>query len=321
MVALELTSYLTLIDTMEISGESGHYLYKHRSMVKLFLYGLIKGISGFKTLHRQLKEKAEILSLVGLSAVPHRTTLSRRFKAMPELLRQLMLELHDQFVEKHKIQLSVMSTDSSLMHANGNLWHSKDMKAGRLPSCGNIDTEAHWGISGQGEWIFGYRLHCLVNANTEAPLPRDIRIHPANVKDSQVLKRETSSSLSDETELLLGDGGYDEQACYEVCDEREISLIAPIKVKDHSPEERRERAKLYQDPEVRAVFALRKSTVEPFQGRLKDLFDLEYLPIKGLANVRALVTLAATAYLLLAWFNVCLGRDLLCLKSTMLAIR
>jgi len=321
MIALDMKSYLAQIDKLEIKGESGHYLYSHGSIIKLFLYALIKGINGFKTLHQHLKEQPERLDLMDLEVVPHRTTLSRRFKAMPEVLRKLMLEVHEQFVEAKQIEPLVMSADSSLMHANGNVWHSKDMKAGRLPSCGNIDTQAHWGISGQGEWIFGYRLHCLVNAEPKAALPRDIRVYPANVKDSQILTTELSASLSEDTELLLTDGGYDEQACYDCCDALEISLIAPIKVKDHSPEERRERAKLYQDPEVRAVFALRKTTVEPFQGRLKDLFNLEYLPIKGLANVRALVTLAATAYLLLAWFNHCLGRDLLCLKATMLAIR
>ena len=259
--------------------------------------------------------------MVGLDKVPHRTTLSRRFKAMPEGLSQALIGLHEQFVETGIAGLSVMSTDSSLMHANGNIWHSKDKKAGRLPSCGNIDTDAHWGISGQGKWIFGYRLHCLVNADVAAPLPRDIYVYPANVKDGQVFCQDLSTSLSEATDLVLADGGYDEQPCYDCCDEREISLIAPIEVKDNTPPKRRERAQLYNDPEVREVFALRKATVEPFQGRLKDLFDLEYLSIKGLANVKSLVTLAALAYLLLAWFNLRLGRDLLCLKQTMLAIR
>lgn len=320
MISLELESYLELIEEMDMPGESKRYVHSEKGMVKLFLYALIKGITGFKTLRQHLEEKPEALTLTGLTSTPHRTTLSRRFKAMPASLQQVMSELHQRFVDGGS-EAWVMSSDSSLMHASGNVWHSKDMKKGNMPSCGNIDCEAHWGVSGQGEWVFGYRLHCLVNAEASAPLPRDVRVHPANVKDGKVFTEELSSALPAETKLVLADGGYDEQACYEVCDDKDISLIAPIKVKSSTPPERRARAQLYNDPEVRAVFALRKTTVEPFQGRLKDLFGLEYLPVKGLANVRALVTLAAFAYLLLAWFNLRLGRDILCLKQTMLAIR
>ncbi|MEZ4605874.1 MAG: hypothetical protein R2865_03470 [Deinococcales bacterium] len=90
---------------------------------------------------------------------------------------------------------------------------------------------------------------------------------------------------------MLADGGFDDQSCYELRDQKG-SLIAPIKVKKSTPPERVERAKLYHDPEVRELFSLRKTTVEPFQGRLKALFELEHLFMKGHKNVRALVLLA-----------------------------
>ena len=66
--------------------------------------------------------------------------------------------------------------------------------------------------------------------------------------------------------------------------------------------------------------SLRKTTVEPFQGRLKSLFELKYLCMKGLANVRTLVILATLAYLLLALLNYRLGRDIK-LQDTLIAIR
>ena len=75
------------------------------------------------------------------------------------------------------------------------------------------------------------------------------------------------------------------------------------------------------DPEMRSTFALRKPTVEPFQGRLKSLFELEYLCMKGFRNVRTLVILATLAYLLLAKLNQRLGLDILKLQDTLIAIR
>lgn len=321
MIAPTLKSYLSQIDGLRLPQDATTYLYDQRGIIKLFLYALIKGITHFKTLHQHLNEKPGVLKLVGLPKIPHRTTLSRRFKTLPESLRALLLQIHDRFVENNLSTALMMSADSSLLHSKGNVWHPKDRTGGKLPSCGNIDTDAHWGISGTKEWVFGYRLHCLVSADPCSPVARDVRVHPANVRDASVFREELSESLPQQTLVVLADSGYDEAACYALCDEKEISLIAPITVKKRTPLERRERAALYHDPEVREVFCARRTTVEPFQGHVKELFSLEYLPVKGLLNVRALVTLAVVAYMLLAQLNHRLGRDLLRLRSTLLAIR
>ena len=214
-----------------------------------------------------------------------------------------------------------MSVDSSLMHAQGSVWHKKQRDKGELPKCGNIDQEAHWGKSGCGTWVYGYRVHCLVSGSSQAALPCDVEVASANLKDAQVFKDHLACSVPEQTQVLFGDGGFDNQKCYDLCDQQGVSLVAPIKAKANTPENRLQRVALYNDPEVRQAFTLRKTTVEPFQGRLKALFELEYLYMKGLANVRALVILATFAYLLLALLNFRLGRHLLKLQDTLIAIR
>jgi hypothetical protein len=320
MVALKMASCLSKIDELAVE-ELASYSYSEVSMVKVFVYGLIKGIHEFKTLHDHLAEKPEVQSWLGWSNVPHRTTLSRRFKRLPQQLCALIAEVYQKFVTAKQIQEEVMSVDSSLLQAHGKVWHKKDREVGILPACGNIDTEAHWGINGCAEWTFGYRFHCLVNADADLALPKDVAVYAANIKDAKVFTDELSASLSAETQVLLGDGGYDEQPCYDMCDNKQISLIAPLEVKANTPPERLERAELFNDPDVRELFTLRKVSVEPFQGHLKTLFDLEYLPVKGLNNVRALVTLAVFVYNFLAWLNLLLNRPILHLKQTLLALR
>ena len=98
MIALTMENYLTQIDNLELPEDAASYLYAQRSIIKLFLYALINGITHFKTLHQQLLEKPAILNLVGLANVPHRITLSRRFKTLPESLRQLLMQPHDSFL-------------------------------------------------------------------------------------------------------------------------------------------------------------------------------------------------------------------------------
>ena len=320
MVTLNLEASLRKIDELSII-ELAKHSYSERSMVKVFVYGLIKGIYEFKTLHDHLEEKAEVQSWLGWQSIPHRTTLSRRFRALPEHLSGLISEVYQKFVNSEQIQEDVMSVDSSLMQANGNIWHKKDREAGVLPSCGNIDTEAHWGVNGCGEWTFGYRFYCLVNADADLALPKDVAVYAANIKDGQVFTDTLASSLSGNTSVVLADGSYDEQPCYDLCDKKQISLIAPLEIKPNTPPERIERATLFNDPDVRQLFALRKVSVEPFQGHLKSLFDLEQLPLKGLNNVRSLVTLAAFVYIFLAWLNLLFDRPILHLKQTLLALR
>ena len=321
IVALEIKSILNFVDDLAIDCDSEKHIYPTKSMIKLYLYMLIKQITGFKTMAKQLAIKPELVTLLGLPRCPHRTTISDRFKALPLLLREQIRDLHKQFVEEDVTLADAMSVDSSLMQAQGNVWHKKQRDKGELPNCGNVDTDAHWGVSGCGDWVYGYRVHCLLSSPSKAALPFDVEVAPANVKDYEIFKEKLGNELPKATKVIFGDTGFDEQACYELCDQQGISLITPIKAKKHTPEHRRERTVLYNDPEVREAFTLRKTTVEPFQGQLKYLFNLEQLRVKGIRNVRPLVLLAVLTYLLLAKLNLALGLDILKLQDTLLAIR
>lgn len=152
-------------------------------------------------------------------------------------------------------------------------------------------------------------------------LPYDTTVEPANIKDAEVFKTVFVPHLPQGTELILADTGYDDQNCYEVSDAKAISLLAPIKVKKHTPPERRKRAELFYSPEAQEAYCLRKTTIEPYQGQLKDLFKLEHLPVKGLCNVRALAMLATLAYLFLVRLNLRLNRPPTQLKATLYALR
>ena len=277
-ITLDMESWLGLLEELEIT-ENRSYEYQNKSMLKLYLYMLVKGITKFKTMVGHLRKKPKVLALVGLDKCPHRTTLSTRFKAMPEEIRQQLRALHSSFVEEEKSLVDLMSTDSSLMEAEGNKWHKKDRQKGVIPSCGNIDTEAHWGKSGAGKWTFGYRVHCVVSC--QSTLPYDVQVEPANIKDAQVFRRDFIQHLPKETLVVLGDSGYDDEKCYQLCDAQDISLITPIKATKSTPPERLERVELYNDPDVREIFVHRKTSVEPFQGHLKALFGLEKLCMKG----------------------------------------
>ena len=61
--------------------------------------------------------------------------------------------------------------------------------------------------------------------------------------------------------------------------------------------------------------------MEPFQGQLKDLFGLERLPLKRLANVRALCYFSVLTYVLLVALNLRNQQPPAQVKATLLALR
>lgn len=322
MLPLSLETFLGQLDTLELPDLVYPAVYPDRSLVKLFLYAAVKGIVGFKTLARQVRERPDLLSLCGLVSAPHRVTLSRRYKEMPDSLLHTLDQLSAEFLESGRVDASVSSADSTLMHAFGKVWHVKQMATGELP-CPNIDTQAHWGMSGCKQWVFGYRLHSLVACGPDGLVwPLEVAVHAANIKDAFVFRTELICQLPEETDLVLGDGGYDDEQCAAACEEKEATLLTPVKrVGKSTPIERLERAELHRSPEGKEAFALRKTSVEPFQGQLKELFGLERLALKGLANVRALCIVCVLAYCLLVRLNVVLSRPPRELKATMLALR
>jgi hypothetical protein len=314
-----MTQFLKQLDRLELPVLEINQIYSDRSILKVFLYALIRKITSFKLLAKILLEKSELRHACNLKTAPHRTTLSRRFKDMPQSLALLLDQLTHQAQQHKLLDVSITSTDSTLMKANGHLWHSKDMKAGRIPACKNIDTDAHWGKSAYKGWTFGYALFSLVSCGMQGIVwPIESVLYPANANDVVIFKKDLHKHLPTQTKLLLADTGFDDQHLANACKRRKITLVTPILgVGKSTPKKRLARAALFAKPEIQEAFALRRTSVEPYQGQIKDLFGLERLPIKGLLNVRALCSLAVVTYCLLVLFNVRLGRPPRALKETM----
>jgi hypothetical protein len=73
--------------------------------------------------------------MLGWETIPHRTTLSRRYKQLYETIQQFMAfvgqyapDLDESFRREHLIE------DKSLFKALGPVWHQSDRKAGGFPT-------------------------------------------------------------------------------------------------------------------------------------------------------------------------------------------
>lgn len=322
MVQPRLIEVLEQLEGLDFAKLTYPYVYGDLLVMKLFVYFRVLSIVAFKAMYEHLKLRPEVLMLMGLSFPPHRTTLSRRFKAMPSSIQDVLRQLTEGLLTSEQIEAGLGAVDASLMQANGKLWHKKQMETGELPRCGNVDVEARWGKSGYKGWVFGYGLHTLLLAHPMA-WPCAFAVSPANRKEAPVLRQQLLPQLPQNTLLLLADGGYDDEQAALNCEAKDCTLLSsmPQELGQQASELRRERHQLYHSTAGREAFALRKTSIEPFQGQLKELFGLERLPIKGLRNVTALCAFSILTYCLLVKFNLQHNHPPTQIKSLLYSLR
>jgi hypothetical protein len=165
------------------------------------------------------------------------------------------------------VDLSIIAIDSTLIKANGSVWHKSSMKKGIVP-CPGIDTDARWGYSHTKGWIFGYKLHLTCTAAIyEHVVPLTIDVTTANVPDNKMYIPLTSSSSVFSLPCVLymiTDPGYDDKTLYEYSKKvLGIDLICPVERYENTPKKRIELVWFYESEIGQAIYSRRRISIEP----------------------------------------------------------
>ena len=140
----------------------------------------------FSAQHRWLENHAEHCQYLLFKRLPHRTTISRRYKALYHTLQDFIAfvgtfaqDLELDFRSKELFE------DKSLFKAKGAVWHQKDRQRDHIPDkLRNLDQDATWSKSAYHGWVYGYGLHVTC---TENGFPRRVHVETASVSESQIL--------------------------------------------------------------------------------------------------------------------------------------
>ncbi|APD09342.1 transposase [Thermus brockianus] len=130
------------------------------SDLSLFLFHLVRALLGFSSerMRRELARNPRLRKRLGLERVPSSATLSERSRKLPwPLLRG------GKRVGRGR---RVLAMDATLLPAQ------------------RSDGEAAWGVGSDGGWVYGYKLHLLVDLDTGEVLA--LRVTPASWHDSPV---------------------------------------------------------------------------------------------------------------------------------------
>jgi hypothetical protein len=276
------------------ASHRGHpFTYAQKLLIVFFVIMHFRCIFRFKTQRRWLENHPKMAEEIGFKSTPHRTTLSRRYKKLYEVV-QAFIAFLGQWAEEldEAFNSRTLYEDKSLFKAQGPVWHQKDRKAGRIPKgLRNLDTDASWSKSGYHGWVYGYGLHVTCNRQG---FPKLAQVETGSVSESQVIDQKASQIQRLEPHELVGDDNYTKYTRIRTWAKAGVALLVPA-LKWVKGRYAQAYHRFIGQPENAHLLSSRKTAVEP-------LFDLiskvvgttdnhKQLLIKGLANVQTCLTL------------------------------
>lgn len=275
---------------------AGHpFVYQHRSMIVFFMWMQFKRIYHFKTQWKWLQQHPEALAVLGWDQVPHRTSLSRRYKRLYNVLEELVVYLGQESSELgEELKTAHLYEDQSLFKAQGPVWHQSDRQQGRIPpKLRHLDTDATWAKSAYHGWVYGYGLHLTCNA---AGFPVLMQVETAAYDETTALQAKEARILQVfKPETLCGDDAYTQASRIRRWAQHGILLLTPA-LRWRKGRYAQAYRRFIQHPDVAPLLKARKTTIEPIFDLLGKLLGVtgrqKQVALQRLPNVRTCIGLA-----------------------------
>jgi hypothetical protein len=261
--------------------------------------------------------------------LPARSTFYDRYRRVHRRFRQaIQLQGHDA-VKRGWADARCLAVDKSLIAGRGRRWSPRDRRRGEAPR--RVDRDTTWGYSKYDGWVQGYSYEVAVTAPHRGVVwPLLASVDTAS-RSEQKSVREKVPALPAPTRYVLADAGYDGNPVAEAVEWDQgrrtgrrflcPAVPRPNTGRPRQPHSRQSRERQHhrglrearlaflRSPRGKALYARRKTRAEPFNARLKHLFDLhERVWHWGLDNNRTMILAAICAYQLLLAYNHRRGR-------------
>ena len=294
--------YATLYERFEqaqpVTSHRGHPVtYAHRLLIVFFTCMLFRRITEFKAQHRWLTTHPDDAQQLGFAAIPHRTTLMRRYKDLAPTITAFVTFVGDWAEAVDAACASdVLVVDGSLFKARGPVWHQRDRLAGRVPEkLRNLDQDASWGKSGYHGWVYGYRLHFTCNL---AGFPKVARVTTGSTAESTMVDELERVVLERTPEAVVGDNGFCKATRIRRWAKEGVLLVTPARTWRQGKYARAYHRFLKQ-PEVARWLKARRTAIEPLFDLLRHVLGTKgrqkQLPVTGLPCVDTFLSLGVLA--------------------------
>jgi hypothetical protein len=165
------------------------------------------------------------------------------------------------------------------------VWHRKQQAQGIIPTgLRGLDVEGTWSYSRSDGWVYGHGTFCLVAWKHRVLGAFKWMRNSANEAKRMWLE---TGKLKGVITTVLMDSKADAQDLFrEFARQRGMRLLTTArKGADKSPA-RQQMVKILKQRKNKRLYKQRRYTVEPMQGLLKDIFELDRCWMRGTANKR-----------------------------------
>ena len=162
----------------------------------------------------------------------------------------------------------------------GKVWHKKDKRAGIVPKkLTGLDREASWSYSKADGWIYGHGTFCLVSH--QRSVVGLFMWMPNSASEAKRLEAEIVK-FSGQIKTICMDAKADDEKMYtRLGGENGIKLLTVPRSKMNKSERRQKMIKEQMREENREIYKKRSTTVEPMQGIIKEIFQIEDCWMRG----------------------------------------
>jgi hypothetical protein len=258
---------------------------------------LLRRITEFKAQHRWLTTHPADAQQLGFTAIPHRTTLMRRYKGLAPTVAAFVAFVGDWAAPLDLACCGdVLVVDGSLFKARGPVWLQRDREHNRVPDkLRNLDQDARWGKSGYHGWVYGYRLHFTCNL---AGFPKAVQVTTGSIAESTVLDQHERAVLARQPQAVVGDNGFCQATRIRHWAKQGVLLVTPAQTWRQGRYAQAYHRFLTQ-PEVARWLKARRTAIEPLFDLLRHVLGTKgrqkQLPVAGLPCVDTFLSLGVLA--------------------------
>jgi hypothetical protein len=196
-------------------------------------------------------------------------------------------QVQDTFIKyfHQSTSANIVSADKMRVHARGPVWHRKQQVQGIIPKgLRGLDTDGTWSYSRSAGWVYGHGTFCLGACQHRILGAFKGMRNSANEANRMWLETGKLKGLI--TTVLMDSKADDQALFFELQRQRGMLLLTTTRKGADKSLARQRMVKVLKQKKNQRVYKQRRYTVEPRQGLLKDIFELERCWMRGTENNR-----------------------------------
>ena len=172
-----------------------------------------------------------------------------------------------------------------MVRAKGPVWHKKQKAKGIIPKgLTGIDKEATWGKSKADGWVYGHGTFCITTH--EIPVVGIFQWMPNCGNEAKRMEKEIINHSELIQKVFMDSKADDQKLYFRLKDEHGIQLVTQSRKGMDKSESRQQMIAEMWTEENKIEYKERSVTVEPMQGLVKEIFELDRCWMRGDANNR-----------------------------------